>query len=419
MTARAVLDTARERGAAGRERVAGWARWLESPLSTYYLIVIVTAVLVSLGLVMVLSASSITSYINNGSPYTLFKNQAIYAVGGVIVCFVVSRMPVAFLKRTAPLVFLGALFLQSLVLVPGIAKTVNGNTNWIGFGSVRLQPSETGKIALVLVVALVLANRRHQLYSFRRAVVPVLLFVGLFLLFVMIGGDLGTTMVIGAMTLGMLWVAGVRRLYFGIFAAAAAVLLPLAVLTSGNRTARISAWLGGCNSVDVAGCYQKVQGSFALADGGPWGLGLGASREKWQWLPEAHNDFIFSIIGEELGLPGTLAVLAAYLLLAHACVRLIARSDDFFVRVATGGIMTWICVQAIINIGSVLGLLPIVGVPLPLVSAGGTALIMTLVGIGLLLAFARSDPQARAALDANPRRAGRVLAILPRRKEKS
>ena len=401
------------------ERLRSRLAWLESPLATYYLLLATTTMLTVYGLIMVLSASSITSYQRTQSAFSIFTNQAMFAVVGLVAAVVCSRMSVGFLKRAALVLFGLAIVLQALVMVPGVGVEVLGNRNWIQVGGQRIQPSEIGKIALILVIALVLNNRRARLYDFKTSVLPTFWYVVALAGLVMLGHDLGTTMVIGAVYLGMLWAAGVKRVYFLWLGLAAAVLLPLAVMTSGNRTSRIGAWLGGCDNVDVAGCYQKVHGMYALADGGLWGLGPGASREKWQWLPEAHNDFIFAVIGEELGLPGTLAILALYLVFAYACYRLIAESNDMFVKVATAGIMAWICFQAVVNIGSVLGLLPIVGVPLPMVSAGGSALVMTLGAVGLLLSFARHEPRAAAALMAKPRLISRTAAVLPRRKGRS
>lgn len=390
--------------------------WLESPLSTYYLLIGSAGMLTVMGLIMVFSASSVTSYMATGSSLTQVRNQAIFAVFGIVAAVVASRLPQRVLRRVALPVFLVSLALQSLVLVPQFALKQGGNTNWIHVGSFSMQPSETGKIAIILMTALILSNRRAALYDWRRAAVPPLLFTALLVVFVMIGGDLGTTMVLGSMVVGMLWTGGLPRKLFGFLLAAIALGLPLAVLTSSNRTARISAWWTGCAGGRLDACYQQIHGTYALADGGLWGLGPGASREKWAWLPEAQNDFIFSIIGEELGLPGTLAVIFLYVVFAYACYRLIAQSKDMYVRVATAGVMTWICVQAIINIGSVLGLLPIIGVPLPFVSQGGSALVVALAGVGLLISFARSEPAAHAALQERPRRAARAVAVVPRRK---
>lgn len=398
-----------------RERLG----WLESPLATYYLILGTTVALVVIGLVMVLSASSITSYQRTGSAFSDFQNQAMFAVIGVVAAFVASRIPVRVYRRFAGLFFLVALLLQALVMVPGIGKEVLGNRNWIGFGSFTVQPSEIAKLAMIFIVAVVLTNRRSRLYDLRYSVLPTVVYVALLTLLIMAGKDLGTTMVVGMIYLGLLWTAGVKgRLFLGL-GLAALVFLPIAVMTSGNRTSRIKSWMQGCADQTLDGCLQQVHGTYALADGGLWGLGPGGSREKWQWLPEAHNDFIFAIIGEELGLPGTLAILALYVVFAYACYRLIAQSDDMFVRVCTGGILTWVSFQAIVNIGSVIGALPIVGVPLPFVSSGGSALVMSLVAAGVLLSFARQDPRAREALAAKPRLVGRTLAVLPNRKAQS
>lgn len=393
--------------------------WIRSPLAAYYLVLASAAALVALGLFMVLSASSVSSYLANSSAFTTFKTQAVYTCIGVVAAIVISRLPVSFFKRLAPLAFLLAAVLQALVMVPGLGVEVLGNRNWIRVGPMQIQPSEFCKLALILVVSLVLSIRKGWMHDVKKSVAPTLIYVGIIGLLIMAGGDLGTMLVVGTIYLVMLWAAGVRGRLFGFLGVAVAVLLPIAVLTSGNRTSRISAWLGECSDDQSDGCYQKVHGMYALADGGLWGVGPGASREKWGWLPEAHNDFIFAIIGEELGLPGALAVLALYLVLIYACYRIIADSNDMFVRVATAGIMGWFGVQAIINIGSVLGLLPIIGVPLPLISAGGSAVIMTLAAVGVLLAFARSQPDARAALQAKLRRVGRALAVLPNRKSRS
>jgi cell division protein FtsW len=184
------------------------------------------------------------------------------------------------------------------------------------------------------------------------------------------------------------------------------------IVTSPNRLGRFDVWLGR-NTDEWGAARQPIHGRFALADGGWLGLGLGASREKWGLLSEPHNDFIFAIIGEELGLPGTLAVLVLFAALALACYRLVTRTDELFVRVATAGVMTWIVVQAAINIGAVIGLLPVIGVPLPLVSSGGSSLVTTLFALGILLSFARSEPGCAHALSARPSALRRSLAVLP------
>ncbi|WP_238384490.1 putative lipid II flippase FtsW [Segeticoccus rhizosphaerae] len=408
---------------ASEERETGWHRpsamleRLESPVATYYLLLGASALLVSIGLVMVLSASSVQSYQQSGSSYTTFLGQLRFCLLGLVAAAVVSRVPLSFWRWASPWLFLGTIGLQALVFSP-LGVSVLGNRNWIELGGQRLQPSEFGKLALVLFGATVLVKKRRSLGRFFHALVPLVLPAGVVLIgLVLLGHDLGTGLVLLAILGGMLFAAGVPARLFVFSGVAVGALATALVVTSGNRMSRVSDWLGGCN--DVTQCFQTVHGKYALADGGWWGVGLGASREKWQWLPEAHNDFIFAIIGEELGLPGTLIVIGLFAVIAFACYRLVLRTEDFFVRVATGGIMVWILVQAIINIGSVIGLLPVIGVPLPLVSSGGSALVATMIALGLLISFARNEPGAREALAARPSLVRRSLAVLARRGDDS
>jgi cell division protein FtsW len=392
-----------------------WLERLESPVTTYYLLLGATTMLVIIGLVMVLSASSVTSYMTTNSSFTVFFNQLRYAVVGVIGAFLASRVSIVVWKRVAFPALGVAIVLQSLVFVPGLGVLVNGNRNWIHIAGQQVQPSEFAKLALVLFGASVLAKKRHNLDKYLHVAVPLVFPAGgLLLALVLGGGDLGTSLVLLAILAGMLFVAGVPARMFLAVGACGAVLASGLAMTSANRMGRIHSWLAGC--VDPNKCFQTIHGQYALADGGWWGVGLGASREKWSWLPEAHNDFIFAIIGEELGLPGTLAILALFGLLAFACYRLVLRSDDLFVRVATAGVMVWILAQATINIGSVIGLLPVIGVPLPLVSSGGSALMATLFGLGMLLSFARNEPGCREALAARPGVVRRSLAVMPTRR---
>jgi cell division protein FtsW len=207
----------------------------------------------------------------------------------------------------------------------------------------------------------------------------------------------------------------VPRRLFAWGAATFTTLAVLMVVTSPNRLARFDVWLG--KDTDPYGAArQPLHGRYALADGGWWGVGLGASREKWSWLPEAHNDFIFAILGEELGLPGTLVMLGLFCALALVCYRIVLRTKDTFVRIATAGVMAWIVCQAIINIGAVIGLLPVIGVPLPLVSYGGSSLMTSMFALGMLLSFARQEPGCREALSAKPSVVRRSLAVLPGRR---
>jgi cell division protein FtsW len=303
--------------------------------------------------------------------------------------------------------------LQGLVFSP-LGVTVYGNRNWIALAGQRLQPSEAAKIALIVWAATVLCRKRASLTTWSHVMVPVVLPVGVVVVgLVLAGRDLGTGLVLLLVLAALLFSAGApARIFLGAAAVMTALALVLAV-TSANRMARIDAWLKGSCSDQLGTCFQSIHGKYALADGGWWGVGLGASREKWSWLPEAHNDFIFAIIGEELGLVGALVVLALFAVLAWACYRLVVRSDDAFVRIATAGVMAWVIGQALINIGAVIGMLPVIGVPLPLVSSGGTALLTTMFALGMLLSFARQEPGCRAALADRPSLLRRSLVVLP------
>ena len=394
-------------------------RWqhLESPVTTYFLLLSATAMLVVIGLVMVLSASSVTSYQNTNSSYTVFLTQLQSAVVGVIGAFVATRIPLITWKRVSVPLLAGAIILQVLVFVPGIGVSVNGNRNWIQIAGQQIQPSEFAKVALILFGATVLTKKRRKLNEFMHAAVPLVFPAGALLLLLVLGGkDLGTGLVLLAIIVGLLFAAGVPARMFLLAGGASAALAAFMVVTSANRMDRIRDWIGGGCADPHGSCWQTTHGQYALADGGWWGVGLGASREKWQWLPEAHNDFIFAIIGEELGLPGTLVIIALFALIGFACYRLVCRTNDFFIRVATAGVMVWILAQATINIGAVIGLLPVIGVPLPLVSSGGSALMATLFALGMLLSFARNEPGCREALAARPGVVSRSLAVMPMRR---
>ncbi|WP_083518870.1 putative lipid II flippase FtsW [Serinicoccus chungangensis] len=413
------LDRPRGSSSRGGSEETGWSlqsvgAWLRSPVAPYYLALVSASVLTGLGLVMVLSASSVGSYRESGSSYTVFLNQLVFGSVGIVLAVIGSRVPVGLWKRLAwPGVFL-ALALQVAVFTP-LGMDFQGNRNWISFGGFSLQPSEFGKVALVVFGAAVLAAKRRVIHKPVHAAVPLVFPFGMLLVgLVLQGHDLGTGMIMLAIVAGLLWAAGLPARWFVGLGAVASVGVAVLAAGSANRMQRIQTWIGGiCDSPHVAGCYQKVHAEYALADGGWWGLGLGESREKWGILPEPHNDFILAIIGEELGLPGSLAVLALFAVLAYSCFRVITQAEDGFTRLAAAGIMVWFLSQALINIGSVIGMLPIIGVPLPLVSSGGSALIAALIGIGLLLSLARSLPGAEETLRGRTGTLRRTLAAVP------
>jgi cell division protein FtsW len=393
-------------------KVGGWLSRLDSPVTTYYLLVCVTTALVIFGLIMVLSASSIVSIDETSSAYSIFTSQAVFAVVGGVALVVASRLSVASWKRLALPILVVAVVLQLLVLTP-MGVSVNGNRNWLRLGPITVQPSEIMKVGLVLAGGLVLSAKRKSLGSLSHVLVPYLVPIAAVSLgVVVLGHDLGTVLILGAIVAGVLFAAGIPVRWF-VFAGVPFLFMAASfVITSPNRLGRFDVWLGR-DTNEFGAARQPLHGRYALADGGWFGLGLGASREKWGLLSEPHNDFIFAIIGEELGLPGTLAVLLLFAGLALACYRLVTRTDDFFVRVATAGIMTWIVMQALINIGAVINLLPVIGVPLPLVSSGGSSLVTTMFALGILLSFARAEPGCAEALSARPSALRRSLAVLP------
>ncbi|AXE85278.1 putative lipid II flippase FtsW [Streptomyces sp. Go-475] len=384
----------------------GWDR----PLTAYYLILGGSLLITVLGLVMVYSASQITALQMSLPGSYFFRKQMLAALIGAGLLFAASRMPVKLHRALAYPILAGAVFLMALVQIPGIGVSVNGNQNWIALGgSFQIQPSEFGKLALVLWGADLLARKQDKrlLTQWKHMLVPLVPAAFMLLGLIMIGGDMGTAIILTAILFGLLWLAGApTRLFIGVLSIAA-VLGTILITSSSNRMARLQCLGATEPQSGPVDCWQAVHGIYALASGGIFGSGLGASVEKWGQLPEAHTDFIFAVTGEELGLAGTLSVLALFAALGYAGIRVAGRTEDPFVRYAAGGVTTWITAQAVINIGAVLGLLPIAGVPLPLFSYGGSALLPTMFAIGLLIAFARDEPAARAALAMRQPRFGR------------
>ncbi|MGW2908945.1 putative lipid II flippase FtsW [Streptomyces asoensis] len=381
----------------------------DRPLTAYYLIFGGSLLITVLGLVMVYSASQITALQMSLPGSFFFRKQFLAASIGAALLLLASRMPVKLHRGLAYPILAGAVFMMALVQVPGIGMSVNGNQNWISLGgSFQIQPSEFGKLALVLWSADLLARKQEKnlLAQWKHMLVPLVPVAFMLLGLIMLGGDMGTAIILTAILFGLLWLAGApTRLFVGVLSIAATLGVIL-IKTSPNRMARLQC-IGATDPGPGDACWQAVHGIYALASGGIFGSGLGASVEKWGQLPEAHTDFIFAVTGEELGLAGTLSVLALFAALGYAGIRVAGRTEDPFVRYAAGGVTTWITAQAVINIGAVLGLLPIAGVPLPLFSYGGSALLPTMFAIGLLIAFARDEPAARAALAMRHPRFGR------------
>ncbi|CAN5146551.1 putative lipid II flippase FtsW [soil metagenome] len=370
---------------------------LERPLASYHLILGVSALLMGLGLVMVLSASSVFSFERYGSSYYIFTKQLIFAVLGLSAAFVASKLPIRIIRMMAYPGLIIALGAICLTLVPGIGVNVKGNQNWISAGPIRIQPSELAKLALILWSADLFARKEKLLGNPRHVLIPMLPVAALVAGLVVVQHDLGTAIVIAAIVIGMLWAVGLPGRYMAVLACAAGGIVIYLAATSDNRARRMMNFLNPFADADSSG-YQVVHSNMALATGQFWGSGLGAGQQKWGRLPEAHTDFIFAVIGEELGLFGTLITLGLFGLLAYACIRIASRARDPFARYAAAGIAVWFMVQVVINVGMVLGLLPVIGIPLPFISYGGSGLLTSLVAVGLLVNFAKFEPGAQRAL---------------------
>ncbi len=396
-----VTDESRTRRAQNddsRKKLFSLGRALKHPLADYGFLLGATLLLLIVGLIMVMSASTVVSFRSTGSSYTLFLRQSMFAGLGLIGMLALSRMPVAFFRRMAYPAIIVTFALLFAVLVPGIGLEINGQRNWISLGGpFRLQPSEFAKLALIIWSANLLARRRHRVTGWKTLMIPLAPVAGSMLFLILMQGDLGTTLVMMPMVAAMLLVAGAPMRLFAWLGGAVVSLIALMSITTPYRLQRFATWLDPASDPDGAG-WQVLHGQYALATGGWWGVGLGASREKWGFLPEAQTDFILAVIGEEVGLIGTLSILALFVVLALVISQIAMRTEDDFVRFAATGVGIWIVAQALINIGAVVGALPVTGVPLPLVSYGGSSLTFTLMAVGMLLAFARAQPEASALL---------------------
>jgi cell division protein FtsW len=384
-----------------RDRIGVWRALLDRPLTSYYLVLGVTMLLLGLGLVMVQSTASVADLSAGLSPYTDFKKQLLGAAIGLPLMWLAARSKPRLFRAFAYPLLAVAIVGLGLTLIHGVGVSQNGASRWIEIGGQQLQPSEVAKLALVVWGADLLArkDRLGQLADWRHMLVPLMPGTALLCLLVMTGDDLGTTFILLIIFLALLWVIGTPGRVFGGMLILISLAIALMMVSSKYRMERILGFLdpqGG-----PTGPYmQSIQGKYALGSGGITGVGLGASGEKWGWVPEATSDYIFAILGEELGLIGTLCVTFLYGLLAFAGLRIARRVPDLFCRLAAVGITAWIVMQAAVNIGVVIGVLPITGVPLPLVSAGLSSLLTTLVGLGILMSFARLEPGAQEALAA-------------------
>jgi cell division protein FtsW len=369
---------------------------LDRPLTSYYLLLGASALLLTIGLIMVLSASSVSSFENNdGDSYAVVKRQIMWVLLALPAAWCASRFQQRWIRRFAWPGYV--LSVSLLVLTARFGVLINGNKNWLAVGPVVIQPAEIAKLALILWAAHVYARKDRRLGNLHEVMMPVVPGLLAATLLVVIGHDLGTALVLFAILLGLLWVVGAPARFFVFCISLVSVVAIFLASTSSERLQRITNFADPFKDFHDTG-WQPAHGLFALSTGGWFGQGIGASQQKWGDLPEAHTDFIFAVLGEELGLVGTLLVIALFLSIAYAALRVARETQDPFVRYATFGIVVWLMGQMMINVGMVLALLPVIGIPLPLVSYGGSSLVPTLVALGLVIGFARREPEAARAL---------------------
>jgi cell division protein FtsW len=362
----------------------------------YHLLLLLTLGLVAFGLIMVYSASSGVAVVNGQDPISLLQKQGEYAVIGIAMMALAARIPYRRWRPLVPLVMLLSLVLLVVVLIPGIGLRLNGARRWVGVGGLTIQPSEIAKLAMLLFACQVLAARRRAPQTFAQLVSPVGVVATTVCVLVLAEPDLGTTIAITLMVAGVLVVAGTR---LRLLAATAVGMVSVAVVgisSNGYMRARLTTFLDPWHSAGGAG-YQSVQGLYALGSGGIWGKGLGQGTVKLNYLPEAPSDMIAAVIGEELGLIGIVLTAAAFAAFAVLGFRIAMRCKEPFGKYLATGITCLVTGQAIVNLGAVLGFLPLTGVPLPLISSGGSSLVVFLTMAGIMLNIAEGDRAGASA----------------------
>ncbi|MBM9469250.1 putative lipid II flippase FtsW [Nakamurella leprariae] len=401
------------RGARTVRRVG--ADWLDRPMTSLHLVLAVFLLLLGVGLLMVLSSSSVSAFRAAGSSFSTFQSQLTYAGVGLLCFFAAQYLPVRLMRTLSTAAVIVSLLLLAAVLVPGVGVLLNGARSWIRVGGFQFQPSEVAKLALLLWMAHVLASRRQTLGSVRALLIPVLPVFALMGALIMAQPDLGTTVALGIVFLAVMYFAGAPWWMFGGLAVTAVAGVVALAVAEPYRLVRITAFMDPDSH--PASSYQLLQSLYGLANGGWFGVGLGQSRAKWSYLPNADSDFIFAIIGEELGFVGCAVVLLLFALLAYTGLRIARRNVDPFVKIVASSCTVWLVGQAAINVGYVVGLLPVTGITLPMISTGGTSLIITMIVFGLLANFARTEPEAAVAL--NTVNGGRVARFLGMRNAES
>ncbi|MGP4018112.1 putative lipid II flippase FtsW [Saccharopolyspora sp. 5N708] len=384
--------------------------WLTRPLASFHLLLAVFGLLTVFGLVMVLSASSVDSFTKDGSSYSVFSKQVMYCLAGLVLFYVALRVPVRLLRRYSLILLTICLVLLVLVLTP-LGTELNNARSWFVVAGVSFQPVEFAKVAFAVWGAHVLVTKRGLMAQYRHLLVPVVPAALLMFTLVMLQPDLGSTITLFVVLLALLWFAGAPlRLFLTALLGAVTAGVALAMVAE-YRLARLTNFLDPQADPTGQG-YQMMQAQYALADGGLFGRGLGRGWSKWQYLPNVHNDFIFAVIGEELGFVGCAIVLVLYGTTAYVGLRIAFRNTDPYIRLVSATLTTWLVGQAVINVGYVVGLLPTTGLPLPLISSGGSSVVTSMLVFGLLANFARHEPEAIAALRSlGPGRVGKLLRL--------
>lgn len=353
-----------------------------------FLIFFATVTLLGFGIVMVFSASSVAATAEFGDSFHYLKRQVVATVIGLIGMCICMQIDYHRLKKWAPVALIVAVVLLLLVLVKNVGVEGGGATRWLDIGPLNLQPSEVAKVSIILFLASVLSNRQNNITDFWRGLIPLVTILGALFLLILKQPDLGTAMILTVTAVVMLYAAGAKTGHLGGLAVMAAPVLWWVIMGEDYRRRRFLAFLNPEADPQDTG-FHIIQSLYALGSGGLLGVGLGQSRQKFFWLPERHTDFIFAIIGEELGLLGTLFVLALFMLLTWRGCRAAMLAPDRFGMLLGVGIVAMISIQALVNIGVVTGSLPITGIPLPFISYGGSSLVFSLAAVGILLNISR------------------------------
>ena len=397
-------------------RIAGpLAAISRAPLTSYHVVMVITALLTVIGLGMVLSSSNVLAFSGGGTPFDIFLRQALFVVIGWVGFVVALRMRFEILRTLAfPMLGVSVLLLVA-VLLPGVGSEVNGSRGWISLGIFSIQPAEIAKLAFIIWASSVIAKRMRTGY-WLDLLFPAAVGYGVVAVLIVVAPDLGMATAVTIAFLCVLWFSGYPTRHFLWVIAFGGVVFGILAAAFAYRFERIRTFFDtfrGDFSNPQGSAYQSYQGMLSLADGGLFGVGLGQSSAKWFYLPEATNDFIFAIIGEELGWFGAAVVVSLYLTLGWVGMRIATRSVDPFRRLLAGTIAATIVLQAFINIGYVVGLLPVTGLQLPLISNGGTSAVVTLTSLGLLANCARHEPEAISAILSSPQQRRRRWFTLP------